>query len=518
MLVRMPQDAERHRALPARPLRRGARLLRRSPPAADQHRTPPVTTAAALQAANNLNQILVDDASNRQNPDPIVFGRGGQPLSATNTLRGGDTITGVTGVMTYTWGGASASPNAFRVRPVSALGGQWDFEPVNQRPSAPSAVGGDVRVAAMNLLNYFNTFDGLPDTGPTAVDNCSLGVGGNLTDCRGADTQDEFDRQWPKTVAAIRRSTPTSSASTRSRTTATAPTARSSTSSTGSTPSSAPAPTPTSTSMPETGQTNALGTDAIKVGMLYKPATVTPWARQQRSTPRSSSAVATPRRAAVPRSRRPSRSTRPGRFVADVNHLKSKGSACTVPDAGDGQGNCNASRDRLREGLATGSPTTPPAPGRRTSSSSATSTPTPRRTRSSPSRGRVHQPRRELPRCGRLLLRLRRPVGLPRPRARARPTCRQGPGGRSRGVPHQRRRAVRPGLQPDFKTPEPAVEPLRARTSSGSRTTTPCSSASRRTPRPSWTRRSTTPRWRAVTANASLTVGITDRDAEDTHG
>ena len=28
----------------------------------------------------------------------------------------------------------------------------------------------------------------------------------------------------------------------------------------------------------------------------------------------------------------------------DVNHLKSKGSACDTPDAGDGQGNCNVVR------------------------------------------------------------------------------------------------------------------------------------------------------------------------------
>ena len=46
----------------------------------------------------------------------------------------------------------------------------------------------------MNLLNYFNTFDGLPDP----VDNCTCGVGGAPTDCRGADTQAEFDRQWPR--------------------------------------------------------------------------------------------------------------------------------------------------------------------------------------------------------------------------------------------------------------------------------------------------------------------------------
>ena len=44
-----------------------------------------------MNATNLLNQILLDDSLNNQNPDPIVFGRGGLPLSASNTLRGGDT-------------------------------------------------------------------------------------------------------------------------------------------------------------------------------------------------------------------------------------------------------------------------------------------------------------------------------------------------------------------------------------------------------------------------------------------
>ncbi len=51
----------------------------------------PGAAAIALQAQNNLNKILVDDTRNDQNADP-VFGRGGQPLSASNTLRGGDTL------------------------------------------------------------------------------------------------------------------------------------------------------------------------------------------------------------------------------------------------------------------------------------------------------------------------------------------------------------------------------------------------------------------------------------------
>ena len=97
MLVRMPQTltVTEHFQLG----RFGEVLLsvRRPPPAADQRRRARRRPASALQAANDLNQIILDDASKAQNPDPIVFGRGGQPLSATNTLRGGDTITGVTG-------------------------------------------------------------------------------------------------------------------------------------------------------------------------------------------------------------------------------------------------------------------------------------------------------------------------------------------------------------------------------------------------------------------------------------
>src|SRR3990172_3752845 len=58
----------------------------------------PGTDANALQADNNLNKIILDDTLQNQNPDPIVFARGGQPLSASNTLRGGDTATGIVGV------------------------------------------------------------------------------------------------------------------------------------------------------------------------------------------------------------------------------------------------------------------------------------------------------------------------------------------------------------------------------------------------------------------------------------
>ena len=144
----------------------------------------PGAPAAAVQAANDLNRIILDDASQSQNSDPILFGRGGNPLSASNTLRGGDTLTGVVGVFTYTWGGNSASPNAYRIRPINAMGGGVpNFVATNARPATAPVVEGTVKVVGMNVLNYFNTFDGLPDT----VDNCANGVGGTAADCRGAD-------------------------------------------------------------------------------------------------------------------------------------------------------------------------------------------------------------------------------------------------------------------------------------------------------------------------------------------
>jgi hypothetical protein len=298
----------------------------------------PGAPALALQAENNLSRIILDDDLQNQNPDPIRFGRGGQPLSASNTLRGGDTATGIIGVLTYTWAGNAASGNAYRIRPFNALNGSVLFEPANPRPPAVPDVGGSIKVVGMNLLNLFNTFDGLPDT----LDNCVFGVGGLPADCRGADTQGEFDRQWPKTVAAIlamnadiigineiendgyglnsaiaflvNELNEATAAGTFAFIDADA----------------------------NTLQLNALGTDAIKVGMLYKPGSVTPVGKTAvlnslafvnggDSGPRSRPALA----------QAFEQNSNGQRFIVVINHLKSKGSACDLPDAGDGQGNCN---------------------------------------------------------------------------------------------------------------------------------------------------------------------------------
>ncbi len=314
----------------------------------------PGAPAQALEAANSLNRVVVDDTSQAQNTDPIVFARGGQPLSAGNTLRGGDSAEGIVGVLTFTWGGDQASPNAYRVRPNGALGGGANFAPTNPRPAGAPPVSGHVRVAGMNLLNFFNTFDGLPDK----VDNCRNGVGGAAADCRGADTQAEFDRQWPKTVAAITGSDADVIGVMELE-------------NDGYGPGSAmrflvdqlnTATAPDTYAFVDvdaaTGQANALGSDAIRVGLIYKPAKVTPAGRTAvLNTPAFVTGGDSEARNRPSLAQAFAENATGERFVVAVSHLKSKGSACADPDTGDGQGNCAVVRTKaanlLAEWLAT---------------------------------------------------------------------------------------------------------------------------------------------------------------------
>jgi predicted extracellular nuclease len=310
----------------------------------------PGAPANALQAQNDLNQILVDDATQAQNPDPIVFGRGGQPLSAENTLRGGDTTTNPVGVMTYTWGGATASPNAFRVRPLNALGGSIEFTAANPRPAHPADVGGDVRVVGMNLLNYFNPF------GTTA---CHLGTQGATTGCRGADNAAEFERQWPKTVAAILAMNPDVIGVNEIENDGYGPDSALAHLVGKLNAATAPGTYAYVDADAETGQVDALGTDAIKVGQIYKPAEVTrvgktavlnsvEFVNGGDGAPRSRPSLAQAYRV----------NATGGVFIADINHLKSKGSGCDADPpggsvgSGDGQGNCAAVREAAAKALA----------------------------------------------------------------------------------------------------------------------------------------------------------------------
>lgn len=320
---------------------------------------PPGAPALALQAENDRARIVLDDADNAQNADPIVFGRGGAPLSAANTLRAGDRVAGVVGVLGWGWGGSSASPNAWRVRPLGALGGALPvFAASNPRPAAPPDVGGALRVASANLGNFFDSVPPAP---------CARGAGGAPTACRGASNAAELARQTEKTVALLLGLGADLVAASELendgygdpsaiRTLVAALDAASAAGAAGA--------WAFVDADAGTGVANALGTDAIKVGLLYRPAALAPVGPPAALASGAFGAFTTTS-GEIQRNRpalaQTFESVATGeRFTAVVVHLKSKGSPCDAnvapvgpdPDAGDGQGACNATRTAAAAELA----------------------------------------------------------------------------------------------------------------------------------------------------------------------
>ncbi len=103
----------------------------------------PGKDARAVSAANALNQIILDDGSEVQNPDlkssPLLR------FSKKKTLRSGYTVRGLTGVLTYAFG-------KYRIHPTEPP--QFDAK-ANPRGNSPD-VKGRLRVASFNVLRYFN--------------------------------------------------------------------------------------------------------------------------------------------------------------------------------------------------------------------------------------------------------------------------------------------------------------------------------------------------------------------------
>ena len=153
----------------------------------------PGAPAIALQAANNLNQITLDDGSLFQNPDPIMYPTPAG-LSALNTVRSGDSVSAIAGVFTQGNPGWTTPGNIYRINPLSMP----TFTASNPRPAAPNPVraGGSLRVSSSNVLNYFLTLD----TTNTAPFPC--GPNQNM-ECRGANTALEFTRQRDKLLQAL---------------------------------------------------------------------------------------------------------------------------------------------------------------------------------------------------------------------------------------------------------------------------------------------------------------------------
>lgn len=281
-----------------------------------QFHLPSVAGNAAYQAQQALRSLVLDDGSDDAYP-PTLIGRDGLPLSATNTLRGGDTVDGLTGVMDHRFG-------SYRVQPTETV----DFNATNPRSDTPPAVGGTVQVAGLNVLNYFN--------GPA------------FPTSRGATNATEYDRQVDKLVAAINglgaevvglleiENDGYGSASAIQ-----------------SLVNELNAVAGAGTWAFVNPGTPLLGGDQIAVGMIYKPAVVTPLGAasvlDSSDDARFNSAQQRPSLAQTFQVNETGAT-----FTPVVNHLKSKGSSAGAvgdSDAGDGQGQSNATRTAAAEAL-----------------------------------------------------------------------------------------------------------------------------------------------------------------------
>ncbi len=95
---------------------------------------------------NARRMLVLDDGTTAQNPNPIPY------IGADNTLRAGDVITNLTGVIDYGPINSNTSIQHYRLQPTAPV----TFTRVNARSAAPDPVGGSIRVASFNVLNYFN--------------------------------------------------------------------------------------------------------------------------------------------------------------------------------------------------------------------------------------------------------------------------------------------------------------------------------------------------------------------------
>jgi predicted extracellular nuclease len=286
----------------------------------------PGAPAVARALANSLSRITLDDAVSAQNPASLRHPNGA-PFSLANRFRGGDTVQNTVGVMGFDF-------NLYRIFPTAPA----EYTAANPRPAAPPVVGGDLRVAALNTLNFFLTLD-YPTGNP--LDN-TCGPAQNM-ECRGADSDQplELDRQRDKLLAAIAglgadivglnelENTP------------------------GVDPLGDPTNGIVAGLNAQLGagtyaavSTGVIGIDTIRVGLIYKPGVVAPI-----GPPRTLTAAIDPRfndarnRPALAQTFQELATG--ARFTVVVNHLKSKGSDCNLegdPDTGDGQGNCNLTR------------------------------------------------------------------------------------------------------------------------------------------------------------------------------
>ncbi|WP_336692547.1 ExeM/NucH family extracellular endonuclease [Delftia acidovorans] len=160
---------------------------------------PSVAGYATYVQTLQRSQIILDDRSGAQNPESVP-GRGGLPLSASNTLRAGDGVDRVIGVLDQFFDAAASEPylTSYRVQPT-----QTPQFTGAARPSAAElqqAVGAaTLKIASANVLNFFN-LTGATSGSSQVMFNTPLG---NQQGIRGANSIAELGRQRAKIVANL---------------------------------------------------------------------------------------------------------------------------------------------------------------------------------------------------------------------------------------------------------------------------------------------------------------------------
>ncbi len=282
----------------------------------------PGVAANARTLANSLRRITLDDVNSAQNP-ALLRHPNGDPFSLANRFRIGDTVTNTFGILGYDY-------DLYRVLPTRPA----DYTAANPRPALP-AVGGTLRLAGMNTLNYFLTPD-YPSGDP--LDN-TCGPAKDMP-CRGwdSDQADELSRQRNKLLAAMSGLDAAIIGLTElENTTGVEPLAD------------------LVSGLPGYAyiDTGTIGTDAIKVGLIYRPSEVTPiGAHQVLDSSDDPRFLDTKNRPTLAQTFQDNVTQE--RFTVAINHFKSKGSACDDvgdPDTGDGQGECNQTRTDAAKAL-----------------------------------------------------------------------------------------------------------------------------------------------------------------------
>ncbi|KFI05599.1 ExeM/NucH family extracellular endonuclease [Massilia sp. BSC265] len=285
---------------------------------------PRTPEAQAMAADNAANAIVLDDGL-FVTPAVIPY------IGADGTVRAGDTVTGLEGVLDFgSLGGGGAG---FKLQPTVAP----QFSRTNPRPAAPNLPAG-IKVASANVLNFFTTFTNGSTADGATGQGCKIGTSTRASNCRGADNMDEFVRQRDKIVKsliALDADVVGLMEIQNNGDTAVGYLVDSLNTALGA-PVYAVVPKP-----------EATGTDAIRVAMIYKPASVSLVGSALSDGDRVNNR---------PPMAQTFRANNDAKFSVIVNHLKAK-AGCDKDsgldtDQGDGQGCWNATRVLQAQRLA----------------------------------------------------------------------------------------------------------------------------------------------------------------------